>query len=172
MRSRLLVAVLVAGWATVAGARNDAGAALVGSWECGPTVMHGPDVDVTVITRITKNADHTYSDQTTSVIQQQGKAAITHQDTSHGTWQLDADIITTHVERVEFLSSSDPTLTRQQGQANLEAQLKKKSVYRSRLLYLDATSSRAVPVGSLYKAAEVETSCRRVGSGGAQQPVD
>jgi len=143
-------------------APRDAGVSLVGTWECGPTVMQGPDFDLTVNSRITRNADHTYSDVTTSIIQPRGKTAITTQDQSSGTWQLDADIVTSRVDRVEFLSSSDPGFTRQQGQASLEAELKKKSVFRSRLLYLDANSSRSKPIGSLYKAAEVESSCRRM----------
>lgn len=126
--------------------------------------MHGPNFDVEVTTRTTNNADLTYSSRTISVITPHGKDPVTNQDLSYGTWQLDGDIVISKVKRVEFISSSDPAFSHSIGQQILEGEVRKKSVYRSRLLHLDlgAGTSRSIPVDSMYKEAVVESSCRRV----------
>ena len=124
--------------------------------------MQGPNFDLVVTTRTTNNHDHTYSSLTTSVITPHGQAAVTNKDIAYGSWRLEADVISSTVERVQFLSSSDPTFSRELGQQIQEAQLKKKSVYKSRVLDFDGNTSRSVPVDSMYKEAVVESSCRRV----------
>lgn len=136
--------------------------ALLGTWECGPTTMHGPGFKVEVTTRITKRADHTYSDTNTSVLIPDTGVVMTNRDTSHGTWRLDGDIVTSEVLEVRFLSSSNLDLSREEGQRILDELVSKKSVYRSRILALDANTSRSIPVGSMYKEAEVESTCRRL----------
>jgi hypothetical protein len=160
MRSALLVALLLTGCASGRPAISDA--SLIGTWECGPTTMHGPNFDLLVTTRTTNNADHTYSSLTTSVVTPQGGLAVTNKDLAHGTWQLDGDVITSTVTRVEFLSSTDATISNKFGQDIQDAQLKKKSVYQSRIIHFDGQTSRSIPVNSMYKEAVVESSCKRV----------
>ncbi|WP_234340111.1 hypothetical protein, partial [Xanthomonas citri] len=66
------------------------------------------------------------------------------------------------VERVQFLSSSDPTFSNELGQQIQEAQLKKKSVYKSHIPDFDGNTSRTMTVDPMYKEAAVESSCTRV----------
>ncbi|MGE8281128.1 MAG: hypothetical protein ACN6O2_11890 [Stenotrophomonas sp.] len=160
MRLIVLTTMLLASCATVHAPLSDE--SITGAWECGPTTMHGPDFDVVVTTRNTNNADHTYSSLSTSIITPHGQVAVTNQAIDHGTWRLETDVITFTVERVQFLSSSDPTFSNTLGQQIEDAQLKKKSVYRYRMLHFDGNTSRSVPVDPMYKEAEVESSCRRI----------
>lgn len=136
--------------------------ALVGNWRCGPTVMHGPHFDIAVTTETSNAADGTYSTLTTSVITPHGKPSITTTDRAWGTWQLDDGVISSTVQRVEFLSSSDPSITKEIGQQAQDAQVRKKSSYQSRILEFTGRSSRSIPVDSMYKEAVVESSCERV----------
>ncbi|WP_226467691.1 hypothetical protein [Luteimonas panaciterrae] len=157
----LLVAMLMAACA----AGRDAGLSdesLLGVWECGPTTMHGPNFDLVVTTRTTNNSDHTYSSLTTSVITPHGKHAITNKDLAYGSWRLEKGVVVSVVERVQFLSSSDPTFKNELGQKIQDDLLKKKSVFKSRILYFDGNISRSIPIDSMYKEAEVESTCRRV----------
>ena len=135
---------------------------LVGTWLCGPTTMHGPNFDIVVTMETTNAADNTYTSLTTSAISPHGKDPITTKDRAFGTWQLDGDVITSHVQKVEFLSSSDPSISNEFGQQVQDAQLKKKSTYHSRILEFTGDTSRSVPVNSMYKEAVVESSCERV----------
>lgn len=135
---------------------------LVGSWRCGPVLMHGPGFDVSVSTETVNDADHRYTSTTTSVITAPGKKPVTAKDLSFGTWRLDGDIITTHVERVQFVSFSDPALSNELGQRMHDAQLRKKSTYQSRILAFDGRKSRSIPINSMYKEAVVESSCERL----------
>ncbi len=136
--------------------------AMLGDWDCGPTTMHGPGFDLVVTVRTTNRPDHTYTSLTTSVITPHGKSPVTNKDQAYGTWRLDGGIVTSSVQRVEFLSSSDPTFSKELGQKIQDDQLRKKSTYQSRILEFDGEVSRSIPVNSLYKEAIVESSCRRV----------
>jgi len=160
VRLILLTTALLASCATARASLSEE--SLVGTWECGPTTMQGPNFDLVVTTRTTNNHDHTYSSLTTSVITPHGQSAVTNKDIAYGSWRLEADVVTSKVERVQFLSSSDPSFSSELGQQIQEAQLKKKSVYQSRVLDFDGNTSRSVPVDSMYKEAVVESSCRRV----------
>lgn len=135
---------------------------LVGTWECGPTTMRGPNFDVAVTSRTTYDVDYNFSSHTTSVITPDGQPAITNQDVAHGTWRMEGHVITSKVERVRFLSSSDPGIIIALGQQIQDDQLKTKSVYKSRVIAFDGTTSRSIPVDALHKEAVVETSCRRL----------
>lgn len=135
---------------------------LVGTWDCGPTTIHGSNFDLVVTTRTTNNSDHTYSRLTTSVITPHGQVAVTNKDISLGSWHLEGDVVTSVVERVQFLSSSDPTFSEELGQDIQEAELRKKSVYKSRILDFNGKTSRSIPVDTMYEEASVESSCWRV----------
>ena len=135
--------------------------ALIGTWRCGPTVMHGPNFDISVTTETANASDGTYSTLTTSVITPHGKPSITTTDRAWGTWLLEDDVITSTVQRVEFLTSSDPSITKEIGQQAQDAQVRKKSTYQSRILEFTGHFSRSIPVNSMYKEAAVESSCER-----------
>ncbi|WP_269792090.1 hypothetical protein [Stenotrophomonas sp. Iso1] len=133
---------------------------LLGTWECGPTSMHGPGFDLDVLIKTTNHPDGTYTSSSTSIIKPHGKSAVTNLDESKGTWVLQGDLLTTVVESARFISSTDPTFSRNEGQLLLEDELHKKRTYEARLLELKDGHSRTVPVGSLYPEAVTESSCR------------
>ena len=136
-------------------------ASLVGVWKCGPTTMRGPGFDMVATFETTYRVDHTTTTLTTSVISPHTGVPVTLRDRADGEWTLEGDVLTSTVRKVEFVSSTDPTLGPQEGQGILEAQVRKKSVYRSRSLACDGRVWRSSPVDPMYAEADVETTCRR-----------
>lgn len=135
---------------------------LLGTWRCGPTVMQGPGFTVTVIDETTKLPNGTFTGHTRSVISAPGKAPLTLQDRSSGTWELVGDVVRSRINHLEFLSASDPSVTKEAGQKAQDEQLAEKSVYESRILEFNGTHSRSIPVNSMYKEAAVESTCERI----------
>ncbi len=86
MRLIILTVVLFASCATARASLSEK--SLNGTWECGPTIMQGPNFELVVTTRTTNNADHTYSNLTMSVITPHGGAAVTNKDIAYGSWHL------------------------------------------------------------------------------------
>ncbi|HEY0334090.1 MAG TPA: hypothetical protein VGC74_10320 [Stenotrophomonas sp.] len=134
----------------------------VGVWDCGPTVMHGANSDVSRTTRTINNRDGSYSTLSTSLITPHGGTPVTNLDITKGGWQIVGEVVTSTVEDVMFVSSTDPAYSRDEGQRVLEAEAKKRSVFESRILEIDDRSSRAVPVSPKDKEAEVVSTCKRV----------
>ena len=162
IRTLAIACLLSAATQSVAAAPALKPSDLLGTWRCGPTVMQGPGFTVTVTDETTNKADGTYTGQTTTVIAAPGQPPLTLLDRSNGTWELKGDVVRSHVLHVEFVSASDPSITREQGQKAKDDQLAKKSVYESRILELRDGRSRSVPVNSMYKEAAVESSCQRI----------
>lgn len=158
----LLTVLAISMWVSAKVASPIAESRIVGTWECGPTIMHGPDFDLKVTEKTTNNADHTFITTTTSVITPHGGTEATHIDEAIGTWRLNGDIVTSALSKSTFLSSSDPTFDKEMGQQIQDAQLRKKSIYQSRLLEITANRSRSITTDSMYKEAEVESVCHRI----------
>lgn len=163
MSLKIAIAAFLAGVGSSATASPSLAVAdLVGTWRCGPTVMQGPGFTVTVTDETNKLPDGTFTAHTTTVIAAPGEAPITLRDRSNGTWELKGDVVSSHVLRAEFLSASDPSITRDAGQKAQDDQLARKSVYESRILELTGTRSRSIPVNSMDKEANVESRCERI----------
>ncbi len=134
---------------------------LLGTWRCGPVVMQGSGFTVTYSEQITWEGGGTYVSYGATVMATPNKVPVTLTDRSNGTWKLEDGIIETHVLRSQFLSASDPAVTREAGQKAHDDQIKKKSVYQNRILEHTADRYRTFPVNAMYKEAEVELSCDR-----------
>ena len=119
---------------------------VAGRWRCGPTTLHGSGFDVAVSTDSTYRPDRRFDTVTRSVITRAGAAPVTTQDRAEGTWSLTGDVLRTTVQRVTFLSSSDPKISLREGQRLQEAQLKRRAVFETRLERIDATHWRTAPV--------------------------
>lgn len=135
---------------------------IVGTWECGPTTMRGANFDLVVSTRTVNLADHTSTTVTTSVVTPHGARPVTSVDEIVASWRVEGDILTTEVKSARFVTSSDITVSQEEGQRLLDAQMAKKSVYQSRVLSIDAESMRSIPHNSMFKEAAVESVCKRV----------
>lgn len=123
--------------------------------------MQGPGFTVTTSEKITRLETGTYVAHATTVIAVPGRPPLTVQDRSNGTWGFADGIIKTSVLQVEFVSASDPSVTKEKGQKAQDDQLKKKSIYESRVLNFTKNHYRTIPVNSTYKEAEVEISCKQ-----------
>ena len=135
---------------------------LLGTWECGPTTMQNGTLNLVLTTRTTYSADHTFVGLSTSVMTFSGKAPITNKDQAFGVWRLDGDIMTFTTQRVEFLSSTEKSISREFGQKIQDDALKLKPTSQSRVIYFDGMTSRSLPLDSMFKEAQVESSCRRI----------
>lgn len=163
MHRKLAVAILLVAAGSAAATTSPLRPSdLVGTWRCGPTVMQGPGFTVTVTDETTKFPDATFTGYTRTVISAPGKAPLTLQDRSSGTWELVGDVVRSRINHVEFLSAPDPSVTKEAGQRAQDEQLAKKSVYESRILEFDGTHSRSIPVNSMYREAAVESTCERI----------
>jgi hypothetical protein len=123
--------------------------------------MQGPRFTLTVNEETNTRSDGTISTQTTTVISAPGKTDITLKSRISGTWELSGSIFRARILSAEFLSASDPSITKEAGQKAQDDQLAKKSVYETRILELTSSSYRSIPVNSMYKEAVVESSCKR-----------
>ncbi|WP_408952203.1 hypothetical protein [Lysobacter sp. Hz 25] len=115
-----------------------------------------------VSTETINRADGRYTSLTTSVITPHGKSPVVIQDRASGIWLLEGDILASEVQEVKFLSSSDPSISNERGQKMQDDLLKKKSIYRSRILKFTRRTLRIIPVEPTDKEAEVESLCKRV----------
>lgn len=132
-------------------------ASVTGHWRCGPTVLHGTGFDVTVSTDTTYRSDARFETLTRSVIARTGRAPVTTQDRAEGTWSLSGDVLRTTVQRVTFISSSDPAISVATGQKLQDAQLRQRSVFETRLRRIDTTHWSTAPVDG----SGADTSCTR-----------
>ena len=163
MHRKVAISALIAvSGPTAASAKPLSHSDLVGTWRCGPTVMQGPGFTVTVTDETTKLSDGTYSGHSSTVISAPGKPALTLPDRSSGTRELVGDVVKSRIDQIEFLSASDPSITKEAGQRAQDEQLAKKSVYESRILEFTGTRSRSIPVNYMYKEAAVESTCERI----------
>lgn len=156
---RLSLLALLAGCTTDEPPLTDAD--MIGTWHCGPTTMRGPGFELVVTSRVTHGADHTSSSVTTSVISRPDMPDVTNEDAAWGRWDVEGREFVGTVERVEFLSSTDPETTKERGQKMLDDILRLKTEYRSRVLEHDGTHTRSVPIDAMFEEAEVETRCTR-----------
>lgn len=163
MGSKLAVAILLVSAGSAAATTSPLSSSdLVGTWRCGPTFMQGPGFTVTVTDETTKLSDGTFIGHSRSLISAPDKPPLTLEDRSSGTWELVGDVVRSRINRIEFLSASDPSITKDAGQRAQDEQLAKKSVYESRILEFNGTHSRSIPVNSMYEEAAVESTCERI----------
>ncbi|MEO8670680.1 MAG: hypothetical protein ABI411_05145 [Tahibacter sp.] len=162
MKWKIAILVLAATGSALAVPASVTPSDLVGTWRCGPTVMQRPEVTVTTSDETTNASDGTYTSRGTIVTTLPDKHVTTVLVRSSGTWELKGDIVRTHVQHGEFLSASDPSITKEEGQRLQDDQLRKKSVFEDRILEFTGTRSRSIPINSMYKSAVVETGCERI----------
>jgi hypothetical protein len=157
----MLVALMSTIGSAAAAAVPVSAGALTGSWECGPTVMKGPQFVMSVLSVTTRSADGTFVSTSTSTITPDGQTPKTLIDASRGTWKLEGTtLISTYLES-RFVPSADRSVPAEIGQRVLDDELRKKSVFKSKVLDITSTSMRSIPVDSAYVEAVVESTCRR-----------
>ena len=134
---------------------------LIGTWACGPTTMNGPKL-VMEVTSITKFAtDRTFKTTTTNVIKPSNRSPVTVVISSHGTWRLEGATLIWLYQESKFLSSSDPIISVEMGQKVEDDELRKKSLYKSKIVEISQELMRRIPLDSAYAEAVVESKCRR-----------
>ena len=135
---------------------------LVGTWECGPTTMKGPEFVSNVTSVGIFAADRTFVGMTTNVIKPSGRSAITVVNSSRGNWRLEGTTLFWIYQESKFISASDPNITAEMGQKVEDDEMRKKSIFKSEILEISRESMRRIPVDSAYAAAVVETRCKRI----------
>lgn len=138
--------------------------ALIGTWDCGPTKMKGPDFVMSVVSATKFGADRTFVNMTTNLIEPAGKSAITIITSSRGTWRMEGTTLVWIYQESKFISSSNPAITPELGQKFEDDDLRKKSVYKSKILEISQDLLRRIPINSAHPEAVVEARCRRTPS--------
>lgn len=136
-------------------------AALTGTWECGPTVMKGPQFVMSVVSVTTRAADGTFVSKSTSIITPDDQSPKTLIDASRGTWKLEGTTLVSTFLESRFVPSEDKSVPTEIGQKILDDELRKKSVFKSKVLDVTSKAMRSIPVDSAYPEAVVESTCRR-----------
>jgi hypothetical protein len=103
-----------------------------------------------------------YVSYATMVLEAPGRLPVTMKDRINGTWQLDDGILSNHVLHATILSTSDPSVTIESAQNAEDAQLRKKSTFQNRIFDYTRERYRTIAINSMYKEAEVESSCDRI----------
>ncbi|QYF95319.1 hypothetical protein KY495_09280 [Massilia sp. PAMC28688] len=134
---------------------------IVGTWECGPTVMKGPDVTVTASYVLERKPDMTFMHTGTSRVEPKGREAFTFDATYRGTWKLAGDVLTWTYTESKFVGSSLPQVTPEIGQKIIDDEHRKQPISSSRVIRVDARSISTIPVKPLYAAAAVASHCKR-----------
>ena len=138
---------------------------LTGIWECGPTAMQGPPGGpaslITVVSMTDRAPDLTFSSLTTTVILYSDRRSLTFIAADKGSWRLEGTTLLSEYKESTFVSASDPRISREAGQQVLDAELRKKSVFKSAILDIGPTALRSIPVDSAHAGAVVEATCRR-----------
>ena len=142
---------------SAAGARNTA---LERIWKCGPYSVGGPGFLTTVTDTSIYDKDGSYRETSEKSVRLTDGRVVNLRDRSFGTWVIKTDIIEIRYDRVEFLSSDDPAYTVKMGQADADAQQKKKNWSKSKIREL-GDKLVTFPVESMYKGAEVQVTCVR-----------
>lgn len=157
-----VLAVLLACVVPTAAARSAASPeSLIGTWACGPTTISGPTL-VMEVSSVTKfAADWTFVTTATNVIKPSNRSPVTVVISSHGTWRLEGATLIWLYQESKFLSSSDPIISVEMGQKVEDDELRKKSLYKSKIVEICQESMRRIPLDSAYAEAVVETKCRR-----------
>lgn len=159
LRTTLILATCVL-WSTISHANDFQREALLGVWKCGPYTMVGEGFDVTAAGTSSFGKDGTYTSTSDLTVQLQSGKVVKTRDRAFGSWSFDGRVIEIHYDRTEFLWSDDPSYTVEQGQRNADAQLKKKSWTKEKVLELGERLT-TIPVESMYKGAEVPVTCVR-----------
>ncbi len=138
---------------------------LVGTWKCGPTSMKGPHLSMVVEIVTKRAADQTFVSTNTSVITPNGQPSVTVTDSARGTWRLEGTTLISTFKEMKFLSSSDPRISNEFGQKIHDDQLRKKAIYKSKILEISRETLRSIPIESDYVEAVVVSNCRRTEGG-------
>lgn len=133
---------------------------LQGVWKCDPYTLTGKGFATTATETSTFLMDGSYRGTSELIIRLESGRVVKTRDRSFGNWTLKDNIIKIHYDKVEFLSSDDPTYTVQMGQSNADAQQKKKNWSKSKILHLDDKLVTS-PIESMYKGADVVVTCVR-----------
>lgn len=158
LKRSILLAVFVVSATCSAG--NVSAVALLGEWNCNPYNLVGEGFNLTATESSTYRIDGTYLATTALTIRLASKKTVRTRAKSFGNWTLIDDVIRIQYKRMYFLSSDDPTYTVQMGQEDADAQQKKKSWSKAKILELGDKLVTAT-VESMYKEAEVVVTCVR-----------
>lgn len=120
---------------------------------------HGLVMNVTSVTKF--EADRTFVTMVTNVIKPIDRSAVTIVSSARGTWRLDGSTLISDYQESKFISSSDPTISAERGQQVEDDEMRKKSVFKSKILEVSRESMHRIPVDSAYPEAVVESRCRR-----------
>jgi hypothetical protein len=133
---------------------------LVGDWSCGPSTRAGSGFEIESTSRVNYGSDGRFKIVADVKTRFSNGRVVHTRDQSVGTWKLKGSVLSSHVERAEFLSSDDPNFTAAMGQAAADAQLKKRNRFESRIVSLE----RELVLESVEAGANAKpttTSCKR-----------
>jgi hypothetical protein len=135
---------------------------LIGTWECGPTIMKGPHAVMSVVSITTFADDNSFVGKSSNVIAPPGSSAFTVTNSARGTWQLEGTALTWVYLESKFISSSDPRISVESGQKVEDDEMRKKSVFKSKILEITHDTLRRIPIDSAHPEAVVEAKCKRI----------
>lgn len=133
---------------------------IVGAWTCGPYEMQASNLVISAVDRSVFSPDGSFTEHGFATYTREQVRIRT--ETRHtGNWTLQGDLIEVRFTSSQFLSSDHPALKVADGQATLDAAMRRKNWARKRILKFDAESMLTIPVDETDKQAEVQVSCAR-----------
>lgn len=150
-------AILVSSESNATNTKRD----ILGKWNCGPVVMKGPQATVTASWSVNYLPDYTYIELTSTQVNPTDRPSFSTVNRSVGRWEIKGKVLETQSTKEEFISATDPFISKAMGQKVLEEQVTAKPISQSRILKLNAKELRTFPINAKYKEAEVTTTCMR-----------
>lgn len=132
-----------------------------GKWKCGPAIMKGPNLTVTVNWTAEYLANNTYIELTNSQIDPTDRPSFSTVNRSEGRWNVKGDVLETQSTKEQFISATDPSISKALGQKVMEDQVIAKPISLSRILKLNSKELHTFPINAKHKEAEITTYCIR-----------
>ena len=134
---------------------------ILGKWNCGPVVIKGPQATVTASWSVNYLPDGKYIELMSTQVDPTDRPSFSTIYRSEGRWEIKGKVLETQSTKDEFISATDPFISKTMGQKVLEEQVTAKPISQSRILELDVKLLRTFPINAKHKEAEVTTTCKR-----------
>jgi len=131
-----------------------------GTWQCGPYTMTTEKFSATGTNKVTYKRGGEYYDFAIVTITMKDGSKTTLNTQTTGTWTQTGDILQTHSESAQVLSSDNPRYPVEAAQRNANEQLAKQATAKNKIR-IRSNSMTLRPTNPVSKEADIDVVCRR-----------
>ena len=132
-----------------------------GTWQCGPYTMATEKFSATGTNKVTYKRGGEYYDFAIMTIAMNDGSKTTLNTQTTGTWTQTGDILQTHSDSAQVLSSDNPRYPVEAAQRNANEQLVKQPTAKNKIR-IRSNSMTLRPTKPASKEADIDVVCRRL----------